>query len=81
MPSRSTGVDGNRFETTLPSGRRVRYEYPHYFFSNLSEDIRDVFCEHCDMLGVRWTQSSARNISVANRAGVATLDQFAGPKR
>ena len=57
------------------------YEYPRYFFSNLSEDIRDIFCEHCDMLGIRWTQSSARNISVANRAGVATLDQFVGPKR
>ena len=71
----------NRFETTLPSGRRVRYEYPRYFFSNLSEDIRDIFCEHCDMLGVRWTQSSARNISVANRASVAALDQFVGPKR
>jgi hypothetical protein len=57
------------------------YEYPRYFFSNLSEDIRDIFYEHCDMLGLRWTQASARNISVANRAGVATLDQFVGPKR
>ena len=22
------------------------YGYPRYFFSNLSEDIRDIFCEH-----------------------------------
>jgi hypothetical protein len=30
----------NRFKTKLPSGRVASYEYPRYFFSNLSDDIR-----------------------------------------
>jgi hypothetical protein len=57
----------NRFKTMLPSGRIAVYEYPRYFFSNLSADIRAIFCEHCELLGIRWTQSNPRNISVSHR--------------
>jgi hypothetical protein len=71
----------NRFRTTLPSGRVAEYEYPRYFFSNLSADIRRIFCEHCELLGIRWTQSNARNISVSDRRSVGLLDDFVGPKR
>jgi hypothetical protein len=71
----------NRFKTELPSGRVAEYEYPRYFFSNLSADIRDIFCEHCELLGIRWTQSNPRNISVSHRKSVAVLDEFIGPKR
>jgi len=71
----------NRFATKLPSGRIARYEYPRYFFSNLSDDIRRIFCEHCELLGIRWTQSNHRNISVSHRDSVALLDSFIGPKR
>jgi RNase P subunit RPR2 len=70
----------NRFTTTLPSGRVAEYAYPRYFFSNLSADIRRLFCEYCERLGVRWTQSNHRNISVAHRDSVAILDAFIGPK-
>jgi transcriptional regulator with XRE-family HTH domain len=45
----------NRFQTRLPTGRLATYEYPRYFFSNLSADIRRIFCEHCDLLDIRWT--------------------------
>ena len=71
----------NRFSTKLPSGRVATYEYPRYFFSNLSADIRRIFCEHCDLLGIRWTQSNARNISISHRHSVALLDSFIGPKQ
>jgi len=71
----------NRFKTKLPSGRVAEYAYPRYFFSNLSADIRALFCEYCDKLGVRWTQSNHRNISVSHRRSVAVLDAFIGPKR
>jgi hypothetical protein len=71
----------NRFKTKLPSGRVAEYEYPRYFFSNLSADIRAIFCAHCELLGVRWTQSNLRNISVSHRRSVALLDEFVGPKR
>jgi hypothetical protein len=70
----------NRFKTRLPSGRVAEYEYPRYFFSNLSADIRRIFCEHCELLGIRWTQSNPRNISVSHRRSVALLDEFIGPK-
>jgi hypothetical protein len=71
----------NRFQTHLPGGRIAEYAYPRYFFSNLSEDIRRIFCEHCELLGIRWTQSNHRNISVSHRDSVALLDTFVGPKR
>jgi hypothetical protein len=70
----------NRFKTKLPSGRIASYEYPRYFFSNLSEDIRRMFCEHCELLGIRWTQSNPRNVSVSHRTSVALMDEFIGPK-
>ena len=71
----------NRFKTRLPSGRVAEYEYPRYFCSNLSDDIRALFCAACDRLGIRWTQSNHRNISVSHRHSVAALDAFIGPKR
>jgi hypothetical protein len=71
----------NRFKTKLPSGRVAEYAYPRYFFSNLSPDIRGLFCDACDRLGLRWTQSNHRNISISHRASVALLDEFVGPKR
>jgi hypothetical protein len=70
----------NRFRTKLPSGRVAEYEYVRYFFTNYSADIRRIFCDHCDLLGIRWTQSSFKNISVAHRDSVARLDEFVGPK-
>lgn len=71
----------NRFATKLRSGRVAEYTYPRYFFTNLSADIRGIFCEHCELLGIRWTQSNSRNISVSHRDSVALLDSFVGPKR
>lgn len=71
----------NRFRTKLPSGRVAQYEYVRYFFTNYSADIRGIFCEHCELLGIDWTQSSFKNISVAHRDSVAILDSFVGPKR
>ncbi|MBW3608806.1 MAG: helix-turn-helix domain-containing protein [Actinobacteria bacterium] len=64
----------NRFRTALPSGRVAEYAYPRYFFSNLSGDIRALFCATCDVLGLRWTLSNPRNVSVAHRKSVAVLD-------
>jgi hypothetical protein len=70
----------NTFTTRLPSGRDATYSYPRYFFSNESADIRSIFCEYCDLLELRWTQSNRRNISIAHRHSVAKLDAFVGPK-
>ena len=70
----------NRFSVRLPSGRVGRYAYPRYFFTNYSADIRRIFCEHCELLGIRWPQSNPTNISVSHRDSVALLDEFVGPK-
>jgi hypothetical protein len=70
----------NRFTTRLPSGRVAEYAYPRWFFSNRSDDIRGLFCEYCERLGIRWTQSNPRNISVSHRSSVALLDSFVPAK-
>ena len=70
----------NRFKTKLPSGRVAECAYPRYFFSNLSADIRGLFCEACDALGVRWTISNPRNVSVSHRDSVAILERIVGPR-
>ena len=54
--------------------------YPRYQFTNASEDIRKIFCDACDRLGISWRQMNARNISIARRADVARMDEFVGPK-
>jgi hypothetical protein len=52
-----------------------------YHFSNRSEDIKRIFCESLDALGVRWTRPCAREIAVYRKASTARLDEFIGPKR
>ena len=69
----------NRFTVALPSGRRG-YAYPRYFFTNMSSDIRGLFCEYCEQLNVRCTRSNYKTISVADRRSVALLDTFIGAK-
>jgi hypothetical protein len=73
--------DDQPVQDNAPSGRVTEYAYPRYFFSNQSADIRGLFCEYCEKLGIHWTQSNPRNISVAHRKSVALLDDFVGPKR
>jgi hypothetical protein len=51
-----------------------------YHFSNLSEDIKRLYCESLDALGIRWTRPSAKDIAVYRKDSVAKLDAFVGPK-
>jgi hypothetical protein len=73
--------DGCRFVARQRRGGRY-YEYPRYAFSNVSADIRSIFCEHLDLLGVSWTFAgpNRHQVAVATRGGVAMLDEFVGPK-
>lgn len=57
-----------------------RYEYPRYQFSNRSDDIRRLFTDACDALGVQWRRWTRYHISVAKTESVALLDAFVGPK-
>lgn len=66
--------------TRLVGGERRRYEYPRYFFTNLSADILGLFTSALDQVGVEWKHANSKNISVARRASVALMDAHVGPK-
>ena len=59
---------------------RGKYEYPRYFFSQVSVDIMSLFCRTCRRLGVEYRFNNPRSVSIARRASVARLDAFVGPK-
>jgi len=69
----------NTFTMNLKDGPK-EYSYPRYFFTNYSNDIQEIFCRTCDQLGIRWSRSNWRNISISHRTSVALLDEFVGPK-
>ncbi|MFJ9003401.1 helix-turn-helix domain-containing protein [Streptomyces canus] len=70
--------------TRTVAGERKRYEYPRYFFTNVSDDIRKLFTDTLDKLGIDWTHCTRHgnpyNISVARKASVALMDTHVGPK-
>jgi hypothetical protein len=69
----------NEVHRWLPSGTRT-YSYPRYFFSNESADIRGIFTDALDLLGIAWKQNRHNCISVARKEAVEALDAFIGPK-
>jgi hypothetical protein len=71
----------NRVRVTNAAGAAVQYRYPRWFFVNASPDIRALFCRTCDRLGVGWTRSRERMISISRRESVALLDERIGSKR
>ncbi len=56
------------------------YYYPRYQFSNVSDDIRQIFRDACERLGVECKKSNWNTISVSRREAVAFLDIFVGHK-
>lgn len=73
--------DGSRGLNRVRSPAGKEYIYPRYEFCNRSQDIKDLFCWACDILGVAWRRMNHQTISVARRESVALLDEFVGPKR
>jgi hypothetical protein len=58
------------------------YRYPRYFFTQVSDDIRGIFCAALDQLGVEYRFSSrGRDVTIHRRRSVAVLDELVGPKR
>jgi hypothetical protein len=55
-------------------------DYPRYFFTQVSDDIRRLLCRTLRELDVEYTWNSARDVSIARAASVARLDEFVGPK-
>ena len=68
--------DGSRF-SSIVKGK----DYPKYQFTNMSEDIRQMFIHACELLGLHWTtKTSKRDIMISRREDVAYLDSVIGPK-
>ncbi|MEE1754982.1 helix-turn-helix domain-containing protein [Streptomyces sp. SP18CS02] len=80
----SDGCRITNWATRVVGGERKRYEYPRYFFTNASDDIRRLCTDTLDGLGVEWTHCTRRGdpytVSVARRASVALMDAHVGPK-
>lgn len=75
--------DGCRITNwTVRNGKR--YEYPRYFFTNKSDDIRKLCTDTLAKVGVQWTVlargSDPFNVSIARKASVALMDAHIGPK-
>jgi hypothetical protein len=55
-------------------------DYPRYFFTQVSDDIRGIFCRTCRLLEIHYSQNNWKTISIARSGSVARLDEFIGPK-
>ncbi len=51
-----------------------------YHFTNMSEDIVNLFTGALDQLGIHWRRSSRKQLSIYRKADTARLDEFIGPK-
>ena len=71
--------DGCRYVNRVRVAGR-EYAYPAYQFTNRSQDVKDILCDHLDQLGIDWRRASSRNIAMSRRQAVARLDEFVGPK-
>ncbi|MFF3941299.1 helix-turn-helix domain-containing protein [Streptomyces phaeofaciens] len=76
----SDGCRITNWTEKIIGGVHKRYEYPRYFFSNLSGDIIRLFTDTLDRVGVAWKMANPRNVSIAKRAAVALMDTHVGPK-
>jgi len=72
--------DGCRFIANQRVGDKT-YRYARYSFSNRSDDIKAILCEHLGLLGIGWTRPNASDIAIDRRSEVAKLGSFVGAKR
>ena len=76
----SDGCRANNWATRMVAGRKKRYDYPCWHFTNCSEEIMGWCGDALDLLDIPWRRSSMKMISVSTRAGVARLDELIGLK-
>lgn len=54
--------------------------YPRYLFCSFSSDIRQIYINVVEKLGLRWTTANKRNIAISKREDVEWLDERIGAK-
>ena len=62
------------------NGEMKDYSYLRYQFTNESTDIKRIFCNALDQLGINWRRMNRKTISVARRADVEKMDAIVGQK-
>ena len=62
------------------AGEMKYYAYPRYQFTNESSDVKQLFCDACDRLGIQWRRMNQKTISVARKPDVEKMDAIVGPK-
>lgn len=67
--------DGSRSQNIV-KGRN----YPRYTFSNRSDEIRKMFTDTAENLGLKWTTANKHNVAISRRDDVAWLDEHIGEK-
>jgi len=65
-------ADGCRFQN---SGRN--WSWRRHRFTQCSDDIRRIFCDTCDLIGMRWTASNTRFTSPARRTSRGSMSSSA----
>jgi len=76
--------DGCRHINTVHrpvAGKIKSYRYSRYTFTNASDEIRELFTNTCQAVGVHWTRTNDRIVAVSRRDDVALMDRFIGPKK
>ncbi len=68
--------DGCRVMNRVWKGK---YEYPRYFFTNVSADILQIFRDTCDAIGVPHRDSKWNTISIARREASPPWTRSSGP--
>ena len=76
----SDGCRAKNWATQIVGGRKKRYEYPRWHFTNESSEIMAWCREALDMVDIPWRQSTRRTLSVSRREAVSSLDDLIGPK-
>jgi hypothetical protein len=66
--------DGCRTVNRVRNSTGREYGYVRYQFANRSDDIRRLYTDACDRLGIEWRSMKRHDISVARQASVARLD-------
>lgn len=72
----SDGCRITNWTTRMVGGERERYEYPRYFFTNKSDDIRALFSDALDAVGVEWkvTRRGEDPFNIRRAAGLRRAD-------
>jgi hypothetical protein len=70
----------NRIKRILGPGPIRLYSYRRYQFSNRSADIRGLFEEACQVVGIECRLSNAWTLSISKKPYVHMMDGFVGPK-